>query len=101
MAVGQKAAAGIIALRANDGTFPPNPPDFIGGTAPGVWRPTQSYLPGPPPGLAPMAVPWLADVRPFTLTGPTRFRAEPPPALTSARYTEDYNEVKALGGLGQ
>jgi hypothetical protein len=45
-----------------------------------------------------MLVLWRADVRPFTLTGPTRFRAEPPPGLTSARYTEDYNEVKALGG---
>jgi hypothetical protein len=36
---------------------------------------------------------------PFTLTGPARFRAPPPPALTSAQYTADYNEVKALGSL--
>ncbi len=100
VAVGQKAAAGIIALRANDGSFPPAPPPFIGGTDPGVWRPTHPP-PGPPPQLAPMAVPWLANVRPFTLTGPTQFRAQPPPALTSARYTEDYNEVKALGRLRQ
>ena len=36
---------------------------------------------------------------PFALTGPARFRAPPPPALTSARYTADYNEVKEKGAL--
>jgi hypothetical protein len=99
VAVGQQAAAGIVALRVNDGRFPPNPPPFIGGTDPGVWRPTPSYLPGPLPGFAPMAVPWLAAVTPFTLTSPTQFRPGPPPALTSARYTRDYNEVKTLGAF--
>jgi hypothetical protein len=98
VAVGQQAAAGIIALRANDGSFPdPAAPPFTGGANPGEWRPTVSYLPGPPPSLAPMANPWLATVRPFTLTSPTQFRAEPPPALTSDRYLRAYNEVKALG----
>src|SRR5258706_6917751 len=38
--VGQRAAAGILALRANDGRLPPNPPPFLGGTEAGVWRPT-------------------------------------------------------------
>src|SRR4051812_33737218 len=53
IAVGQKAAAGIIALRANDGSSPSSdPPPFTGGTAAGEWRPT-------PPALAPMATPWL------------------------------------------
>jgi hypothetical protein len=96
--VGQKAAAGIIALRANDGSFPnPPPPPFVGGTEPGEWRPTESYLPPPPPSFAPMLVPWLADVTPFTLTSPSQFRAGPPPALTSRKYTRAYNEVKDLG----
>jgi hypothetical protein len=36
---------------------------------------------------------------PFTLTSPTRFRAPPPPELTSDRYTRDYNEVRELGSL--
>lgn len=93
VAVGAAAAAGIIALRACDGSFPnPPPPPFTGGTAPGVWRPT-------PPGFLPMLVPWLGNVTPFTLTRPSQFRAAPPPALTSRRYAEDYNEVKALGAL--
>jgi hypothetical protein len=97
VAVGQEAAAGIIALRASDGSFPPNFPPFTGGNSPGVWRPTESFLPGPPPSLAPMAVPWLATVTPFTLTSPAQFRPLPPPDLTSKRYARDYNEVKELG----
>ncbi|MCM3874137.1 MAG: vanadium-dependent haloperoxidase [Pyrinomonadaceae bacterium] len=99
VAVGARAAAGIIALRACDGSFPvPAPPPFIGGTNPGVWRPTDSFPPaGPPPSGAPMLAPWLGFVTPFTLTRPSQFPAEPPPALTSRRYARDYNEVKALG----
>ena len=93
VAVGQKAAAGIISLRANDGSFPsPAPPPFTGGTAAGEWRPT-------PPAFAPMATPWLAQVRPFALTNPAQFRANPPPSLTSGLYTRDYNEVKDFGSL--
>src|SRR5262252_4775459 len=38
--VGRAAARGILDLRANDGRFPPNPPDFTGGDKPGEWRPT-------------------------------------------------------------
>jgi hypothetical protein len=59
VAVGQQAAAGIIALRANDGSFPLNQPPFTGGSDVGVWRPTRSYLPGPPPSFSPMLAPWL------------------------------------------
>jgi hypothetical protein len=93
VAVGATAAAGIIALRACDGSFPiPAPPPFIGGTDPGVWRPT-------PPANAPMLAPWLATVTPFTLTRPSQFRAPTPPALTSQRYAREYNEVKELGAL--
>jgi hypothetical protein len=91
--VGATAAAGIIALRAPDGSFPQLPAaPFTGGTGPGVWRPTL-------PGNFPMAVPWLGSVSPFTLTSPSQFRAGPPPALTSDQYAMDYNEVKALGAL--
>ena len=90
MAVGHQAAANILNLRASDGSFPANPEIFTGSTAPGEWRPT-------PPAFAPMAAPWLGAVTPFTLKSPTQFRADPPPDLTSRRYTRDYNEVKALG----
>ena len=100
VAVGELAASGIVALRLNDGRFPPNPTPFVGGTDPGVWRPTPSYITSaPPPTLAPGSVPWLATVTPFTLTNPAQFRLGPPPALTSERYTKDYNEVKAVGSF--
>jgi len=97
VAIGTQAAAGIIALRANDGSFPTNPPPFTGGTALGEWRPTPSYLPGPPPTLSAALAPWLATVTPFTLNSPSQFRPVAPPALTSERYARAYNEVKALG----
>jgi hypothetical protein len=61
--VGQQAAAGIITLRANDGSYPNPDPPFTGGTNVGEWRPTLSYLPGPPPSLSPMATPWKGLIR--------------------------------------
>ena len=92
-AVGAKAAAGIITLRACDGSCPnPAPPPFIGGTAIGMWRPT-------PPGNLPMLAPWLGNVTPFTLTRPSQFLTEAPPALTSREYARDYNEIKEVGAL--
>jgi hypothetical protein len=98
VAAGQQAAAGILALRANDGRVPnPLPPAFTGGTAPGVWRPTPSYQAGAPPSFAPMATPWLGMVPPFTLKGGDQFLAKAPPPLNSKRYAEDYDEVKTLG----
>ncbi len=98
LAVGQKVAAGILPLARK--TPNPPPPPFVGGSAPGQWRPTDSFLgspPGPPAPFSPMAFVFMATSDPFTLTGPTRFRADPPPALTSERYRRDYDEVKALG----
>ncbi len=97
--VGQQVAARILPLRRVNPN--PLPPPFVGATAIGVWRPTPSLLGNPPspPPFSPMATPWMADFDPFTLTSPTRFRASPPPALTSDRYTRDYNEVKELGSL--
>jgi hypothetical protein len=109
--VGQEAAQGIINLRKLDGRFLPldsrpcGDPGvgdnciFRGGTAPGDWRPTESFNPGTPPSFAPMAVVWLGKVKPFVMTSPQQFRPEPPPALTSGEYRRAYNEVKAVGSL--
>jgi hypothetical protein len=100
LAVGEKVAAGILPLRRTDPSSLPAP--FTGGTGIGQWRPTPSFIGNPPapPSGAPMAVHWMAGFDPFTLTGPTRFRADPPPAVTSDRYRRDYNEVKRLGSFG-
>jgi hypothetical protein len=101
VAVGQQAAAGLIALRANDGSFPSPPlPPFNGPPNPGAgdWRPTTSYLPGPPPSGAPMLNEWLAFMTTFTMTSQDQFRPQGPPSLKSGKYTKDYDEVKRLGG---
>jgi hypothetical protein len=98
-AVGAQAAANILALRANDGRFPVNPPPFLGSTAIGQWRPTPSLLPGPPPTLAPGLTPWLASVRPFTMHSGSQFRVDPPPDLRSQLWADDYNETKTVGSL--
>jgi hypothetical protein len=90
LVVGQKAAVNILPLRRVNPN--PLPQPFVGGTNPGQWRPT-------PPANAAMLTTWMAQFDPFALTSPQRFRAEPPPALTSERYRRDYEEVKALGAL--
>jgi len=98
IAVGTTAAAGIIALRSNDGRNPPGQVPFVGGTAPGEWRPTDSFItPKVPAPFSPMAIPWVANVTPFALKSGDQFRAVAPPPLNSHRYTEAYDEVKAMG----
>src|SRR5579863_3738160 len=98
-AVGAQVAANMLALRANDGRFPLNPPPFLGNTTIGQWRPTPSLLPGSPPSLAPGLTPWVATVTPFTMQSDSQFRVGPPPDLTSQLWADNYNETKALGSL--
>jgi len=98
-AVGAQAASAMLALRSNDGRFPLNPPPFLGNTAIGQWRPTPSFLLGPPPSFAPGLTPWLANVTPFTMNDNSQFRVDPPPDLASDTWAEDYNEVKSVGEL--
>jgi len=97
IAVGATAAAGIIALRANDGRNPPGQLPFNGGPALGQWRPTPSFQTGAPASFSPMLAPWIAKVTPFALKSGDQFRAGPPPRLNSHEYTQAYNEVKAMG----
>jgi hypothetical protein len=89
IAFGILAADHLIAMRANDGRNAPVL--FTQPPGPGVWRPT-------PPGLVPMAVPWMGGVTPLLVPSGAMFgEPGPPPALTSAEYTRDFAEVKALG----
>ena len=97
VAIGAQAAAAVILKRSTDGSFPMPPPIDNGGTEPGQWRPTESFLPGPPSSFSPLGVPWFATITPFTLDSPTQYRPAKSPKLTSGEYTNDYNEVKRLG----
>ena len=38
------------------------------------------------------------EVMPFAMTSPSQFRPQPPVALESEQWAEDYNEIKELGG---
>jgi len=83
--VGEKAAAAILAMRADDGaaaaeTYRPQ-------TAAGVYVPT----------VIPAVTHW-PQRKPWLMTSSSQFRPGPPPALTSPLWARDYNEIKALGG---
>jgi hypothetical protein len=93
---GELAADTLIKQRAVDGRNASI--KFTQEPAPGVWRPTPA--PTTPPNLSPFAVPWLGSVTPLLVKSSNQF-GEPgaPPKLTSARYTKEFNEVKALGSL--
>jgi hypothetical protein len=85
LALGAEVAAAIVAKRANDGRSVVLAP-YVPGTAPGKFR-----------GVNPISR-FFPAIRPFTLTSIAQFRPPPPPALDSATYAADMNEVKALGG---
>jgi PAP2 superfamily len=94
IAIGQAAAAVIVALRAGDGSDAPwVDPEYEEGTEPGEWR----FTPGSPQ-LA--FAPYWGQVTPFVLQRSSQFRPGPPHPLVSARYAADYNEIKRLGGDG-
>lgn len=87
--VGERAAARILARRADDGASAP-PPPFVAGSQPGDYQPT-------PPAFAAAAFTHWAAVTPFALERADQFRPAPPPALTSRAYADALNEVKRLG----
>jgi hypothetical protein len=86
---GATVANAILALRATDGLADVIPP-FFGNAIVGVWRAT-------PPGFLPFAGAQFSDMAPWVIASPSAFRPAAPPALTSAQYTKDFNEVKKFG----
>ncbi len=84
IAVGEKAAAEILAMRAEDGSAAGE--SYRPYTALGVYVPT----------VIPEAPHW-SKIKPWLMTGPAQFRPGSPPSLTSELWTRDYNEVKTLG----
>ena len=96
IATGDAAAAAMIALRANDGS---SPPQFAvpGPPALGVWQATPScpIVNGVAVGIA---FQWQ-NVTPFGIPSASDFLLGPPPLLTSNRYTKAYNEVMTVGSI--
>jgi hypothetical protein len=97
VATGRRAAAAILALRADDGSDREEPVvgvDYFPGDGPGEWRPD-------PVSQSPIALgAWWYEVRPFVMTAADQFRVPPPPALDSAEYAAAFEEVKLVGGDG-
>jgi hypothetical protein len=89
---GAVAANAMIAARQNDGRFGPS--QWVPNTDPGHWQPLVNPATGQPI-LDPTA--WVGGVTPFLLQSSSQFRSAGPPALSSAAWAADFNEVKALG----
>jgi hypothetical protein len=80
-------------MRAGDGRGASVPYIFPSVPTPGVWIPT------PPAHLLPQT-PWASQMVSFTMSSTSQFLPdEPPPALTSTQWAEDYNQVRTLGGI--
>jgi hypothetical protein len=88
IAVGEAAAAAMIAARTNDGRF--GPFRFLVGTLPGTWRPVLPAFVNDPNA-------WLKDVKPFLIESASQFRSNGPLPLTSREYAREFDEVKSLG----
>ncbi len=92
IAAGEAAAAALIAHRNGDGSAPPAF-HVPASTEVGEWQTT----PGCPPAGGILAH-W-GNLQPFAIEAMDQFRAPRPPAITSKRYTKDYEEVKRVGGV--
>src|SRR5215475_8224832 len=84
--LGKKAAAEMVALRANDGTNAEEA--YRPRTTPGVYVPTVV----PPFSTSGAVTPWV-------MTSGAQFRPAAPPTLTSETWTTDVNEIRELGRI--
>jgi hypothetical protein len=94
IAVGEIAAAALLAVRARDGRGGayrfPAPASSQDSWPAGQWRPVLPAF-----GNDPVA--WIKDVEPFLIDDPARYGTRGPDPLTSRRYAREFNEVKTLG----
>ncbi|WP_426435885.1 vanadium-dependent haloperoxidase [Bradyrhizobium genosp. P] len=82
--LGKKAAEGVIAFRASDGSDA-----------------RENYRPYAKPGAyVPTIVPLFSTIgatTPWVMTSGAQFRPGPPPALDSETWTRDLNEIREIG----
>jgi hypothetical protein len=86
--LGSAVSAQVWNLRGSDGASLTVSNAFPGG--PGLWSPTPSGA------LVPVSQQY-AYVTPWVLRSASQFRPGPPPALSSAQWAADFNEMKSLG----
>jgi hypothetical protein len=86
MKLGVEVADAVLADRATDGTDAAD--TYRPHAAPGAYVPTTTPV-------------WesYAHAKPWVFKSAAQFRTGPPPALTSAEWARDYNDVKNLGGI--
>src|SRR5688500_19469346 len=85
-AIGEQAAAAAMTAGGPDPAQTPEP--YRPRTTPGEWIAT---------GL-PQIEPWMLTMRPWVIPSAEALLPPPPPALTSAAWARDYEEVCRLGG---
>jgi hypothetical protein len=84
IAVGEEVAAKVLAWRATDGADAAN--TYRPVTTPGVYVVTA----------LPFGTQW-GSVTPWVMERGSQFHPGPPPALSSAEWAADYNEIKEIG----
>ncbi|MBB5329009.1 vanadium-dependent haloperoxidase [Tunturiibacter gelidoferens] len=96
IATGEAAALAMIALRANDGSSPPQF-KIPGPPVPGEWQATPScpIMNGVAVGIA---FQWQ-NITPFGIPSVSEYLLDPPPVLTSREYAKTYNEVMTVGSI--
>jgi hypothetical protein len=87
IAAGERAAAAVMAARADDSARAAAADAYRPQTTAGAYVPTAATA----ATQWPRRLPWL-------MTSAAQFRPGPPPALTSEVWARDFNEIKALGG---
>lgn len=88
VSVGREVAQAYISARSKDGAD--RSATYTPATGPGQWQPT-------PPANALMAAPHWADITPYTAKSFADLDVKGPPALSSAAYAKDLDEVRRLG----
>jgi hypothetical protein len=109
--LGQRVASAILAMRSSDGTAGGGVAPYTPGTHPGDYQFTFPFnTPGfdffGTGGFADASM-WAASVTPFVVTSTSQFRVGRPygassnqAAVLTQQYTDDFNEVKAIGCAG-
>jgi len=87
IAVGERAAAAVLASRGEDASAAASPESYRPHTTAGAYVPT-----------AMPAVPQWPQRKPWLMTSAAQFRPAPPASLGSAQWARDYNEIKLFGG---